>query len=173
MIARDIVRMRGIDHDGVMDQGFLAGGAPMPGDPRMRASDADRDRAAAQLLEHYAAGRLSAEEHWERVTRALGARTLGALGALLADLPGLDQRPDRSLPLAGPGPARTARPARPGRAGRPRLALSPDAAAMASLSVIVVAYLATGLLTGIWWIPWALAVIPVVRMVHRRGEPAR
>ena len=34
----------------------------MPGDPRIRASDADRDRAAALLREHHAAGRLTAEE---------------------------------------------------------------------------------------------------------------
>jgi Domain of unknown function (DUF1707) len=173
MIARHIVLVRRIDHDGVMDQGSLAGGAPMTGDSRMRASDADRDRAAAQLLEHLAAGRLSAGEHGERVSRALRARTLGELGALMADLPGLDQRPGPPGYPAGPGRARTAHTARPGGAGRTRLVLSQDATALAGLSVIVVAYLATGLLTGIWWIPWALAVMPVVRMMHRRGEPAR
>ena len=34
----------------------------MPGDPRIRASDVDRDRAAALLREHHAAGRLTAED---------------------------------------------------------------------------------------------------------------
>ena len=45
----------------------------MPGDPRIRASDADRDRATALLREHHAAGRLTAEEFNERMDAALGA----------------------------------------------------------------------------------------------------
>ena len=40
----------------------------MPGDPRLRASDADRDRTAARLREHHAVGRLTAEE-FERLKR--------------------------------------------------------------------------------------------------------
>ncbi len=34
----------------------------MPGDPRLRASDADRERTAQLLREHHAVGRLTAEE---------------------------------------------------------------------------------------------------------------
>ena len=49
----------------------------MPGDPRIRASDADRDRMAALLREHHAAGRLTAEEFHERMDKALDAKTLG------------------------------------------------------------------------------------------------
>jgi hypothetical protein len=66
-------------------------------------------------------------------------------------------------------PARvlSARPARAGRAARPRAPLSEDAAAMACLSLIVVAYLATGLATGIWWIPWALLAVPAFRLMRR------
>ena len=43
----------------------------MPGDPRIRASDADRDRVAALLREHHAAGRLTAEEFHERMGLSL------------------------------------------------------------------------------------------------------
>jgi hypothetical protein len=62
----------------------------MPSDPKIRASDADRDRTAALLREHLAAGRLTAEEFHERLDLAYGARTLGQLDELLADLPGID-----------------------------------------------------------------------------------
>ena len=40
---------------------------PLASDPRIRASDADRDRTAALLREHHAAGRLTAEEFNERL----------------------------------------------------------------------------------------------------------
>ena len=50
-------------------------------------SDADRDRAAARLGEHFVTGRLSQQELDERLTAALTARTTGDLRGLLADLP--------------------------------------------------------------------------------------
>ena len=43
----------------------------MASDPKMRASDADRERTAALLREHLAAGRLDEEEFHERLTRCL------------------------------------------------------------------------------------------------------
>ena len=72
----------------------------MPADPRIRASDEDRDRAATLLREHHAVGRLTAEEFNERLDKAYAARTMGDLDALLADLPGIDlyRLPDASLP---------------------------------------------------------------------------
>jgi len=54
---------------------------------RMRISDSDRDRVAAQLRDYYAEGRLTSEELDERVTAALSAKTAGDLRRLLADLP--------------------------------------------------------------------------------------
>ena len=71
----------------------------MASDPRIRASDADRDRTAALLREHHAAGRLSAEEFNERLDQAYAAKTLGDLDQLLADLPAIDlyKLPDESL----------------------------------------------------------------------------
>ncbi|WP_051217722.1 DUF1707 SHOCT-like domain-containing protein [Nocardioides insulae] len=53
---------------------------------RLRAADTDRAQVTAQLDEAYADGRLSAEEHGERVDRALAAVTLGELPPLVADL---------------------------------------------------------------------------------------
>jgi hypothetical protein len=70
----------------------------MPGDPRIRASDADRDRAAALLREHHAEGRLTVDEFAERLDRALAAKTLGDLDELLEDLPAIDLY---RLPAAG------------------------------------------------------------------------
>jgi Domain of unknown function (DUF1707) len=71
----------------------------MASDPRIRASDADRDRTAALLREHLAAGRLSAEEFHERLDQAYAAKTLGELDQLLSDLPGIDlyHLPDHSV----------------------------------------------------------------------------
>jgi hypothetical protein len=57
-------------------------------DEGIRVSDADRERVAAQLREHYAEGRLSADELDERLSAAFGARTSGDLGRVTADLPG-------------------------------------------------------------------------------------
>jgi Domain of unknown function (DUF1707) len=54
---------------------------------RIRVSDSDRDRAAAQLRDYYAEGRLTSEELDERVTAALNAQTAGDLRRLMTDLP--------------------------------------------------------------------------------------
>lgn len=68
-------------------------------DPNIRASDADRDRAAALLREHHAAGRLTPEEFSERLDKAFAAKTIGEIDALLRDLPGIDlyRLPDATL----------------------------------------------------------------------------
>ena len=71
----------------------------MASDAKIRASDADRDRTAALLREHLAAGRLSSEEFNERLDKAYAAKTLGELDQLLSDLPGIDlyHLPDHSV----------------------------------------------------------------------------
>ena len=46
----------------------------MASDPRIRASDADRDRTAALLREHHAAGRLTADEFMSGLTRHMRPR---------------------------------------------------------------------------------------------------
>jgi hypothetical protein len=52
----------------------------------LRASDADRDRVLALLADAVSDGRLTADEHAERVQRACTARTLGDLAELTTDL---------------------------------------------------------------------------------------
>jgi class 3 adenylate cyclase len=53
----------------------------------LRASDADRDRVAGVLRDHYSAGRLTDEEMSERVETAYRVRTVAELDTLTADLP--------------------------------------------------------------------------------------
>src|SRR6266566_4816048 len=59
-------------------------GRPLPRD--LRASDADRERVVAVLAEAAGDGRLTLDEHTERVHRAYSARTLGELAGLTEDL---------------------------------------------------------------------------------------
>ncbi len=74
-------------------------------DPRMRASDADRDRTARLLREHHAVGRLDVEEFNERLDKVLTAKTIGELEELTTDLPGIDlyPLPTASMPRKGTG----------------------------------------------------------------------
>ena len=62
-----------------------AGWSYPPGDYRV--SDADRDRALAELSAAFRAGRITADEFDERSGQALRSRTGKELTALLADLP--------------------------------------------------------------------------------------
>ncbi len=55
--------------------------------PQTRLGDADRDRAAAELADHYATGRLDAEEHAERLDAIWTARVGADLEPIFADLP--------------------------------------------------------------------------------------
>jgi hypothetical protein len=57
--------------------------------PDYRISDVERDRAAQDIREHFAAGRLTEDEMTERVEAAYGARTESELRRLLLDLPQL------------------------------------------------------------------------------------
>jgi hypothetical protein len=57
-------------------------------DEQLRISDAERELAAAELGEHYAQGRLTTEEHAERLDRIWAARTRGELAPIFRDLPG-------------------------------------------------------------------------------------
>jgi len=72
----------------------------MAADPKIRASDDDRERTVALLREHHAAGRLTVEEFNERMDQAYAAKTLGDLDELMTDLPAIDlyRLPDASLP---------------------------------------------------------------------------
>jgi len=67
-----------------------AGPAPAVAD--LRASDADRDRIADILREALAEGRLTSDEHAERVEGVLSAKTVGELEVFIRDLPAAHQR---------------------------------------------------------------------------------
>jgi len=58
-----------------------------PPGSELRASDADRDRIADTLRDALAEGRLTAEEHAERVEGVLAAKTVGELEVFVRDLP--------------------------------------------------------------------------------------
>ncbi|MEU1704801.1 DUF1707 domain-containing protein [Streptomyces sp. NPDC005706] len=66
-------------------------GALAPAD--LRASDADRDRVADILREALAEGRLTADEHAERVEGVLHAKTVGELEVFIRDLPAAHHGP--------------------------------------------------------------------------------
>jgi hypothetical protein len=66
---------------------------PAPRD--LRASDTDRERVVAMLSEALADGRLTQDEHSERIRAALSAKTLGDLAGLTADLALPAQQPLR------------------------------------------------------------------------------
>lgn len=78
-------------------------GTDASGYARVRMSDADRERAVDVLREAFAEGRLTREEHAERVERAYGSRTYAELAAVSGDLPA--GPPGTPPPQARPDPA--------------------------------------------------------------------
>ena len=113
----------------------------------MRASDADREAVAAALARHYAAGRLTWDEHAGRVDACYRARTLGELRALLADLP--ESPPDD--PPSGT------------RSGRPRRTVGPATVAVPLLVCLVVA-------SVLAHAPVVFVAIPAFVVLARRGR---
>ena len=77
---------------------------PFNANSRLRASDADRERAAAVLNTALAEGRLSVAEHSERLEAVYGAKTQAQIAPLIDDLPA--RATDQSVaPRTGPTPA--------------------------------------------------------------------
>jgi hypothetical protein len=113
-------------------------------DPRLRVSDADRERAMADLAGHYADGRLDHEEYDERLDAIWTARTRADLAVLFSDLP----RPQVAHPPARPA-ARRERPPF-------RLPLLPVLMLLVALSIL------TG--APVW-----LAIFPLMIFRSRRG----
>ncbi len=111
---------------------------------RLRVSDADRDRAIAELSEHYQAGRLSTEELKDRTGRALQARTAADLAALFTDLP--RQRQVAATPAAAP--------ASPGF----RLPARPHVAPIAIIAIVV----AVAIISGH---PGLITLVPIVALI--------
>jgi hypothetical protein len=74
----------------------------------LRASDADREHVAELLAKAFAEGRLSTEEHSERLEATYAAKTMGELRPLVSDLPvefapptGAPAAAAKTSPLAG------------------------------------------------------------------------
>lgn len=116
----------------------------MSTDPRLRVSDADRERAMADLATHYAEGRLDHEEYDERLDAIWTARTRADLAVLFGDLPRLAPTP---TPTSTP-PARASR-------RRARVPLVPVLALVIGLAILVKA-------------PWLVLVVGLAILWSRR-----
>jgi hypothetical protein len=161
----------------------------MASDPKIRASDADRDRTAAALREHLAAGRLTNEEFDERLDKTYAAKTLGELDALMADLPrtDLEQQPaDVSLHRAGGGSPLSGQSGGPVEASHGRFSPAWRAAWGSWLGVSLlffVIWLISGASGGLWfvWVPAVMGVLLLGRWIsgssaprgHRSDRPRR
>jgi Flp pilus assembly protein TadB len=75
---------------------------------QLRIGDSEREAAARELGEHFAQGRITAEEHGERLEQVWAARTNAELQPVFRDLP-------RPRPVQ----AQTSRPATTPRSGAP------------------------------------------------------
>jgi hypothetical protein len=149
----------------------------VPGDPRIRASDADRDRTTALLREHHAAGRLTAEEFGERMDAALNARTVGELEELLADLPVIDlyRLPDESMrrPAGLPHSSLVPRDTGGSPATFPPGTVAVGAWAVVSGALIAIWAVAAVIGAGTWFPWWLLVVIPWTWIMIRRARRGR
>jgi len=74
---------------------FPGGGEPpwQRGPHALRIGDAERDAAAADLGEHYAAGRLNLDELHLRLDAVFASKTFGQLTRVMTDLPGPGRLP--------------------------------------------------------------------------------
>jgi hypothetical protein len=109
-------------------------GGPYKPLPRhvLRIGDAERDAAAADLGDHYVAGRLSLDELHERLSQVFAAKTSGQLWHVMADLPGA-----RPPWVAWPAPL----PAAPRVSDRRHDTPSDRAGRFAALSLLILAML--------------------------------
>jgi hypothetical protein len=135
----------------------------MASDPRIRASDSDRDKTATLLREHHAAGRLTPEEFNERLDKTFAAKTLGELDDLLSDLPSIDlyRLPDHGLPrrtVPGSESHLTAMASAAGAVARPgRFSAGWQAAWGSWLSVsavLIVIWVLSGGVASYPWFAW-------------------
>jgi Domain of unknown function (DUF1707) len=112
---------------------FPGGGDPYRprGFHALRIGDSERDAAAADLGEHYTAGRLTLDELHERLAAAFAAKTFGQLTQIMADLPGHGRLAELAMAAQSAGPPQLRqRPTATDRAGR-----------FAALSLLILAML--------------------------------
>jgi hypothetical protein len=131
-------------------------------DADLRVADADRERVATELREHFAAGRLTADELDEKLGLAYAARTAGELQTLRANLP--------SLPPPA-GAERVQDAARRSAVTRQLLQQAGGALAFFLFCVLVWAFSDPH---SDFWPKWALVVgaLPLARNLWRLYGPA-
>jgi uncharacterized membrane protein len=123
----------------------------------MRASDADRERAAEVLREAHAEGRLSAEELHERLDAVFAARTYGELAPVTADLPAVPAAP--GAPAPRPDPWRRVR--------------EPAAATVVLVGIWAITAVMSGSWAGLWFI-WPVGIMWVAVVASLiSGEQSR
>lgn len=125
---------------------------PAP-NPALRASDAERERTATQLRDHFAAGRITSDELNERLDAAYRARTVGELDALQGDLP----------PLAAPHASDPAR-----ERARRRVLHAVGLTVLANLAFVAL-WLATGA-DGNFWPRWIIVLSAIRLAFYTWGE---
>jgi hypothetical protein len=128
----------------------------------LRASDAERERAAQDLREHFATGRLTEEELDQRVQAAYRARTVPELAVLLQDLP--------RLPVS---PAQHKAELAQRRAHLQRRLFQETGGGVAAFAVCTAIWLASGA-HGQFWPVWIaiVVVLPLIRNGWRLYGPA-
>ena len=134
----------------------------MPDPSEVRVSDQDRERAAGEIREHYAAGRLDDDELNERVDAAYAARTASELEAVRADLPPLPatRADERAVVVA--------------RRRELQRRLLQQSGGTLGVFVLCAAIWAASGASGSFWPVWILvvALIPLVRNGWRLYGPA-
>lgn len=121
--------------------------------PALRIGDADRAGAVEALGEHFATGRLTAEEYDDRASRALQARTAADVAPLFADLPAPYPPVLTGLPSAAPTRPRGRAAGVAAAAARPRrLPVLPLLLVVLGLTLLIEegAVLLFGL-AALWW----------------------
>jgi DUF1707 SHOCT-like domain len=128
----------------------------------LRVSDEERERAALQLREHYAAGRLAEHELGERVEHVYAASTEAELRAQLADLP--------PLPIS---PAEQKAELSERRSQLQRRLLQQTGGGLGLFVFCTVIWLASGA-NGQFWPVWValVALLPLLRNGWRLYGPA-
>lgn len=127
----------------------------------LRIGDTEREQAARQLGEHYAAGRLTKEEYDERSDAAFAARTAADLRPLFTDLPALHGQPAaRTGPVSGPVASPVASPVTGPRAPT-RRRHSPMLAVLLVLLLVAIA------LTRAWWLVFVFGWLLLCRPGRR------
>jgi hypothetical protein len=130
---------------------------------QLRASDQDREDAARQIREHYAAGRLTEDELGERLDAVYAARTQGDLSNVLVDLPALPAT--RSAELAE---------LRTRRSQLQRRLLQQSGGGVGLFAVCTVIWLLGDAHRGMFWPVFVLIVVilPLLRNGWRLYGPA-